>query len=66
VLVENIRNMSNLKLGLEELTSIKNCYETYYAREIESRKLMEGKIIQHFNKKGQDGETMLLERITYM
>lgn len=66
VLVENIRNLKTLELGLDELTNIKDCYEEYYAREIESRKLMEGKIINHFNKKGQDGEKILQERISYI
>lgn len=66
VLVENIRNMKNLKLGLEELTNIKNCYQEYYEREIESRKVMEGKIIQHFNKKGQNGEELITEKISCM
>jgi len=37
--------MDDLKLGLNELTDIKVCYKEYYDREIESRKIIEGKII---------------------
>ena len=45
VLVENIRNMKTLKLGLDELINIRDSYKEYYAREIDSRTQMEEKIV---------------------
>ena len=65
-MIENIKELKHLDLGLKELEAIQSTYQVYLLEEIKSRRKMENFIKQYYIGQGLNGNEELKKHITYI